>query len=155
MFSRNLFNYQGFDSNNPFVELERVRRQVDALSGMFSRGIPERRVLSAGVFPLLNLTENQDSYYIRAELPGMKAEDLSIQIVDKTLTIAGERKIQEEGEQIKYHRRERDAGRFSRAVDLPGEIDGGRIEAQMRDGLLTVAIPSQRRQNPSGSPSNN
>jgi HSP20 family protein len=71
----------------------------------------------------------------------MKAEDLGIQIVDKTLTISGERKIPEEGEKIRYHRRERDAGRFSRAIGLPGEIDNGRIEAQMRDGLLTVTIP--------------
>ena len=103
--------------------------------------MPERRVLAAGVFPLLNLTEDKDNYYIRAELPGMKAEDLGIQIADKTLTISGERKIPEEGGKIRYHRRERDAGRFSRAIGLPGEIDNDRIEAQMRDGLLTVIIP--------------
>jgi HSP20 family protein len=114
---------------------------MDALSGMFNRRMPERRLMSAGVFPLLNLTENQDNYYIRAELPGMKAEDLGIQIVGKTLTISGERKILEEGEKIRYHRRERDEGRFSRAIGLPGEIDNDRIEAQMRNGLLTITIP--------------
>ena len=141
MFSRNLLNLRGFGLANPYAELERIRRQMDGLSNMFFRGTPERRVLSAGVFPLLNLTENKDNYYIRAELPGMKAEDLGIQIVDKTLTISGERKISEEGEKTKYHRRERDAGRFSRAIGLPGEIDSERIDAQMRDGLLTVTIP--------------
>ena len=141
MFPRNLLNLPGFSSTNPFAALDRMRQQMDALSGMFYRGMPERRILSAGVFPLLNLTENQDNYYIRAELPGMKAEDLGIQIADKTLTISGERKIPEEGEKIRYHRRERDAGRFSRAIGLPGEIDSDRIEAQMRDGLLTVTIP--------------
>lgn len=141
MFPRNLLNLPGFSSTNPFAELDRMRRQMDTLSGMFYRGMPERRVMSAGVFPLLNLTENQDNYYIRAELPGMKAEDLGIQIVDKTLTISGERKIPGEGEKIRYHRRERDAGKFSRAIGLPGEIDNERIKAQMRDGLLTVTIP--------------
>ena len=141
MFPRNLLNLHGFSGTYPYSELERMRRQMDALSGMFDRGIPARRVLSAGVFPLLNLTENQDNYYIRAELPGMEAEDLGIQIVDKTLTISGERKIQEEGEKIRYHRRERDGGRFSRSIGLPGEIDNDRIEAQMRDGFLTISIP--------------
>lgn len=141
MFPRSFLNFPGVGSTSPFAELDRMRRQMDALSGMFYRGMPERRVMSAGVFPLLNLTENQDNYYIRAELPGMKAEDLGIQIVDKTLTISGERKIQEEGGKIRYHRRERDAGKFSRAIGLPGEIDSDRIEAQMRDGLLTVTIP--------------
>ena len=141
MFPRNLLNLRGSGITNPYAELERMRRQMDGLSNMFFRGMPERRVLSAGVFPLLNLTENKDNYYIRAELPGMKAEDLGIQIVDKTLTISGERKIPEEGESVRYHRRERDAGRFSRAIGLPGEIDSDRIKAKMRDGILTVTIP--------------
>ncbi len=141
MFPRTVLNFPGFGSTSPFNEFDRMRRQMDALSGMFLRRMPERRVLSAGVFPLLNLTENKDNYYIRAELPGMKAEDLGIQIVDKTLTISGKRKILDEGERVRYHRRERDAGKFSRAISLPGEIDSDRIKAQMLDGLLTVTIP--------------
>jgi HSP20 family protein len=71
----------------------------------------------------------------------MKAQDVGIQIVDKTLTISGERKILDEGEKVRYHRRERDAGRFSRAIGLPGEIDSEKIEAQMREGLLTITVP--------------
>ena len=126
---------------NPFIEMERIRRQMDSLSGMLFREGPRLRGVSAGVLPLLNLTQNTGYYFVRAELPGMKAEDLDIQIVDKTLTISGERKIQAEGEKVKYHRREREAGRFSRAIGLPGEVDSDRIEAQMRDGFLTVTIP--------------
>ena len=141
MFTRSFLNFPGFGSNNPFAELERMRRQMDALSSIFFRGMPERRGLSAGVFPLLNLTENQENYYIRTELPGLKAEDLGIQIVDKTLTISGERKIPEEGEKAKYHRREREAGKFSRAIGLPGDIDSDKVEAKMRDGFLTITIP--------------
>ena len=148
MFPRNLLNFQGFGSTNPYAELDRMRRQMDALSNMFFRGTPERRVLSAGVFPLLNITENKDSYYIRAELPGVKAEDLGIQVVDKTLTISGERNIPKEGEKAKYHRREREAGKFSRAIGLPGEIDSDKIEAQLSDGLLTVTIPKAEKTKP-------
>jgi HSP20 family protein len=71
----------------------------------------------------------------------MKADELGVQIVEKTLTISGERKIPGEGENVRYHRREREAGRFSRAIGLPGEIDSEKIEAKMRDGILTIAIP--------------
>lgn len=141
MLPRSGLNFQGFSSINPFIEMERIRRQMDALSGMLFRDGSRHRELSPGVFPLLNLTENKNFYYIRAELPGMKAEDLDIQIVDKTLTISGERKIPGEGGRVRYHRREREAGKFTRAIGLPGEIDSGRIEARMRDGLLTVTLP--------------
>ena len=141
MLPRSVLNFSGFGSMNPFIEMERMRRQMDALFGGHFPEKPRLRELSAGVFPLLNLTQDKDHYYVRAELPGMKAEDLDIQIVDKTLTISGERKISAEGEKVRYHRREREAGRFSRAIGLPGEINSDRIEAQMRDGFLSVTIP--------------
>ena len=141
MLPRGIFNLSGIGSANPFTEMERMRRQMDALSGLFGRGAQWRREQSAGVFPLLNLTEDKDSYYVRTELPGIKAEELGIEIIDKTLTISGERKIPEEGEKVRYHRREREAGRFSRAITLPGEVDSDKTRAKMRDGLLMITIP--------------
>lgn len=141
MLARSIFNLPDLGSTNPFAEMERMRRQMDAFSGMLFKRTPWRRESSAGVFPLLNLTENKDNYYLRAELPGIKAEDLGIEIVDRTLTLSGERKILAEGEKVRYHRREREAGRFSRAIALPGEVDSGRTVARMRDGLLTITLP--------------
>ncbi|NJL59555.1 MAG: Hsp20/alpha crystallin family protein, partial [Desulfobacteraceae bacterium] len=71
--------------------MDRMKRDMDRLFGnMSGRGFQS---LKAGVFPLLNLTEDKDKYYVRAELPGMKSEDLDIQITGKTLSISGERKI--------------------------------------------------------------
>ena len=148
MLPRSIFSFPGFGSTNPFTEMERMRQQMDALSGMLSRGTPWRREQPAGVFPLLNLTENKDDYYIRAELPGITGEELGIEIVDKTLTISGERKIPEEDKKVRYHRREREAGRFSRAITLPGEGDSDKIRAHMRDGLLTITIPKAEAQKP-------
>ncbi|MDA8140936.1 MAG: Hsp20/alpha crystallin family protein [Desulfobacteraceae bacterium] len=95
---------------------------------------------AAGVFPALNITEDRDNYFVRAELPGIQAKDLEVQVHGKSLTIAGERKIASEGENVKYHRREREAGKFSRITDLPGEINADRVEAQMTNGILTVRI---------------
>jgi len=95
----------------------------------------------AGVFPLMNVTEDSDNYYLRAELPGIKAEDLDISVTGDTLSIAGERKIETENENAKYHRSEREAGKFSRIITLPGQIDTGKVEAGSADGILTVVMP--------------
>jgi len=68
------------------------------------------RVPGAGVFPFINLSENKDSYFVRAEMPGLKADDISISVTGNNLSISGERKIASEGENVRYHRREREAG---------------------------------------------
>ena len=105
------------------------------------RGRPVRSPATTGVFPSINLTEDPDRYYVRAELPGMKADALDIQVVGRNLTISGERKIESIGEEARYHRREREAGKFSRVLGLPGEIDAERVEAQLINGMLQIVIP--------------
>ncbi|MEX1326443.1 MAG: Hsp20/alpha crystallin family protein [Desulfobacterales bacterium] len=122
-----------------FEELERMRRQLDELSGGFERR--PYRVLGAGVFPLINLTEDKDNYYVRAELPGLKANEIGISVTANNLSISGERKIASEGENVRYHRREREAGTFNRVVGLPGEVDADKVEANHVNGILTVVIP--------------
>ena len=124
---------------NPFAELDRMRREMDMLSGNLSRTGP-RHVFSAGVFPAINLTEDKDNYYIRAELPGLKADELDIQATGKSITISGERKIAAENNNARYHRREREAGRFSRIIELPGDIDSEKVEAGLSNGILTIKI---------------
>lgn len=90
-----------------------------------------------GVFPLANLTEDRESYLLRAEIPGVKAEDLDIQATANSVSISGERHIPQEEENVSYHRREREGGRFSRAVALSGEIDPDRVDAKLEHGVLT------------------
>jgi len=124
---------------NPFEELERLRRQMDWLSSGFSRGFS--REPSSGVFPLMNVTEDKDKYYVRAELPGLNAKDLDISVTGDSLSISGERKLPSEDENAQYHRREREAGKFSRVVTLPTQIDTGKVEARCSDGVLTVILP--------------
>ena len=93
-----------------------------------------------GVFPLINVTEDNDNYYTRAELPGIKAEDLNISVTKDSLTLSGERKMAAEDDTATYHRRERDVGTFNRIITLPGRIDTDKVEAQSRDGVLTVTL---------------
>jgi HSP20 family protein len=95
----------------------------------------------AGVFPLTNATEDKENYYVRAELPGLKAADLDIHVTGNSLSIAGERKIPEEKKNAKYHRRERESGTFSRMITLPGQINTAKVQATCVDGVLTVTLP--------------
>ncbi len=126
-------------SGGAFEELGRMRRQLDEMFSGLERG--PYRPIGAGVFPLINLSEDKDSYYVRAELPGLKADDINISATGNNLSISGERKIASEGENVRYHRREREAGTFSRVISLPGEVDADKIEARHEQGILTVFIP--------------
>lgn len=139
MIFRRRIDVPAWGRTTPFGELENLRRQMDLLTEGMTRGL--WRETSPGVFPLMNLTEDKDNYYVRAELPGLKAEDLDISVTADTLSIAGERKLPIENEKVKYHRREREAGTFSRILSLPAQVDIGRVDAKCIDGLLSVILP--------------
>jgi len=119
---------------------------MDELFGALSSGTLPR--LSAGVFPLTNVTEDKENYYVRAELPGIKSNELDIQVTAEGISISGERKIPVEGNNVRYHRREREAGKFSRSINLPGEIDVNKVEASMKNGVLKVTIPKSEAAKP-------
>ncbi len=139
MFYRRFYNVPTVGFRSAFEQLDRMRRQFDRLfEGDYGAS---RGLLGAGVFPQINLTEDADKFYVRAELPGVKNDDIEMQATAKSLSIAGERKIEAENEGVRYHRREREAGKFSRIVTMPTEIDPDRIEARLQDGVLTIQVP--------------
>jgi len=146
MIYRRLFQVPSWSVGGPFGELERMRRQMDQLLARFGDAESPRQ--QAGVFPAINLTEDKDTYYIRAELPGVRADDLEIQTTGQNLSISGERKIQAEQQEVKYHRRERESGKFSRIVALPGEIDTGKVNAGLKNGILTITLPKAEKAKP-------
>jgi len=122
-----------------FEEFNRMQKELDRLSESLPRGV--LRGEFAGVFPLVNVTEDGERYFIRAELPGIKADEIDISVTSNSISISGERKIATEGEGAKYHRREREAGKFSRVLTLPGQINTAKVEAKSTDGILTVVLP--------------
>jgi HSP20 family protein len=139
MIYRRLFNIPTWGFRRPSDEIERLRRQMNELYGALSGdAIP---MPSAGVFPLTNVTEDSNNYYIRAELPGMKSDELNIQVTSDGISISGERKIPEEENGVRYHRREREAGKFSRSINLPGDVDVNGVEAGLENGILTITVP--------------
>ncbi|HOC45248.1 MAG: Hsp20/alpha crystallin family protein [Syntrophorhabdaceae bacterium] len=123
----------------PFEELERMRRQMDLMSAALFRA-PSVET-AAGVFPMMNVTEDGDNYYIRAELPGMKADELAITVTANSISISGERKLAVEDEKAQYHRREREGGKFNRIVSLPTQIETEKVTARCTDGILAVTLP--------------
>jgi HSP20 family protein len=139
MIYRRLYNVPTASFRNAFEQLERMRRQFDQLFG--DEYGASRGLLGSGVFPQINMTEDADRFYIRTELPGVNTNDLEMQATAKNLSIAGERKIEAENEGVRYHRREREAGKFSRIIAMPTEINPDRIEAKMQDGILTIRVP--------------
>ena len=121
------------------TDVDRMRREMDRLFDGLTGSLSKEP--SAGVFPLTNITEDSNNYYLRAELPGIKAAELDISATGEGLSISGERKIPAAKEDARYHRREREAGKFSRMITLPGHIDTAKVEAKCTDGVLTVVMP--------------
>ena len=146
MFIRRPFYFSDERFRSPFHELERMRQDMDRL--MQGYGGRLFRQSTAGGFPLVNLTGDKDGYFVRAELPGVKADALDISATGNTLSIGGERKIAQEDETVRYHRREREAGTFSRIISLPGEVDADKINAELKDGILTIHIPKAEKAKP-------
>jgi HSP20 family protein len=127
MLWRRSTDWPAWGFSNPFDELDRIRRQMDWLSSGLTGGLLGQTI--AGVFPLMNMTEDKDNYYIRAELPGIKAKELDISATGDSISIAGERKIPAEAENAHYHQREREGGTFNRTITLPARIDADKVEA--------------------------
>ena len=146
MIYRTLFGAPSRPFGSSFADLEGMWRQMERLYETLSDRPLSRA--GAGVFPAVNITEDADSYFISAELPGVNSADLDLSVTANQVTLAGERKISEEAADARYHRREREAGRFSRAVALPGDIDSDHVKARMVDGVLTVTIAKAEKAKP-------
>lgn len=129
-----------------YADLEGMKRQMEHLFDAFGDRTLGR--VSAGVFPAVNITEDADAYYVSAELPGVRSGDLDLNVTANQLTLAGERKISEEAADARYHRREREPGRFSRAIALPKDIDSDHVKAKLVDGVLTVTVPKAEKAKP-------
>jgi HSP20 family protein len=101
-----------------------------------------------GVFPPMNVTQDEDNFYLRAEVPGVKPNELSISVMGNRVLLAGKREIQREHELVSYHRKERAEGAFSRTVPLPMAVEAERVEAKYADGILTVTLPKTEEAKP-------
>lgn len=121
---------------------ERMRRTLDQTFG----GLNWVPVLSeaAAWTPFVDIEETEDAYVIEAELPSVKREDVSIELVGNDLEIKGE--IKEKVRKGRLRKQTRRTGRFEYRVTLPNQVDAAKIEAHLADGVLTVRVPKAERE---------
>jgi HSP20 family protein len=94
--------------------------------------------------PTVDISENSKEYLIRAELPAVKKEDVQVTFEDGLLTVSGERKQKQEDKGEKFHRIESFYGKFSRSFTLPETVDAAGINAESKDGIVTIHVPKTR-----------
>ncbi|NUP07307.1 MAG: Hsp20/alpha crystallin family protein [Polyangiaceae bacterium] len=132
--------------DGPLADFDQVRREMlrllDAVAGDTFGDV------GAGVFPPMNITQDNDNFYVRAEVPGINPNELSISAVRNRVSLAGKREIQREHDRVSYHRRERAEGSFNRTVTLPTEVDAERVDARYADGILTLTLPKAEETKP-------
>lgn len=126
-------------------------RELDALQGdmnrLFDSFFGRREGAAANGYgsrrwiPPMDLVETEDNLVLRADLPGVKEEDINIEVKDGMLTISGERKAQHEEKREGFHRVERSYGRFSRSLELPKGVEPDSVSASFERGVLEVRMP--------------
>jgi HSP20 family protein len=126
----------------PFRDLEDIERRFDDIFGRpFSPAWWNRwPVEERGWAPAIEVIEKDDKYVVKAEIPGMKEDDIEVSVVGKTLTIKGERKTESEVKEENYHCCERSYGSFFRSIALPSDVDDSKTEASYEDGILEVSL---------------
>jgi len=127
---------------NPTFKMREFRRGFNLLNSMLDElNINETQTAKGDFLPAINTREGEYAYHIEVDLPGIKKEDINIQIEDNTLVIFGERKIKEEMKKENYYKIESSFGSFSRSFSLPEEADIENIHAESKDGVLEVTVP--------------
>lgn len=125
--------------DDSFGDIDRLRREM--LRWFDGMGPDASDEPGAGVFPPINISQDDDNFYVRAEVPGIKADELNISALRNRVSLSGRREIRDEHDRVSYHRRERAAGAFNRTVTLPAEVDTEKVDARYADGVLTLTLP--------------
>ena len=135
---------------DPFRDITNLQDRMNQLFGNFlERGAGREEGLGTGVWmPAVDIYETKDAICVRAELPGMGKEAIGVEVKDGVLTIRGERKFEKEIQEENYHRIERSYGTFHRSFTLPSSVDGEKVTARMKDGVLQVDLPKREQAKP-------
>jgi len=135
---------------DPFREMATMQDRINRIFGEVYSRRPEDDVMSRGEWlPPVDIYENdKQEIVIKAEMPGLKREDIDLRVENNTLTLRGERKRESEVKEDHYHRVERAYGMFSRSFSLPSTVDAGKVSADYKDGVLTVVLPTREEARP-------
>lgn len=136
---------------SPWKELEEMEKRLSTIFGRPSAtgsGEKKEAMAVAEWSPLVDISEDEKEYVVKAEIPEMKKEDIKINVHDDVMSISGERKYEKEEKGKKYHRVERAYGSFMRSFTLPEDADGSKVSAEYKDGVLKVHLPKSEKAKP-------
>jgi len=133
----------------PFREFRPFYKDVDRLANEFGLSAQSaERTDDASMSTKVDIYETENSYVLNAELPGLKKEDIKIDLNDNTLTLKGEKKFEEKVEKENYVRVERSYGNFTRSFVLSDNVNADNITASYKDGVLEVTLPKKEEAKP-------
>ena len=125
---------------SPAEELDRLQKEISQLFD-YPETRPGRGIFDRTSSPALDVVETEDGFEIYCDLPGIDEKDLELSITNGVVTIKGERKPMDKGNDVKTYRSEMWSGSFQRTVSLPTRVDADKIEAEMANGVLHVFVP--------------
>ena len=135
---------------NPMREFDDMQKRISSLLDFAptTNGGEQETLTAAEWLPSVDITEDEKEYLVKAELPGLKKEDIKVNVEDGVLTITGERKFEKEEKNKKYHRIERSYGNFTRTFTLPEAVKADKVAAEFKDGVLHVRLPKDETAKP-------
>lgn len=134
---------------SPFRHLSLLRNEIDRLFDFPMNALTSgSQDFLSGWSPTIDLYDDRDHLVLKAEIPGMKKEDIDISLHGDVLTLSGERKEEKTFEKADTYRSERFLGRFQRTLTLPCTVDAGKVQASYKDGVLTVTLPKSEEAKP-------
>lgn len=131
-----------------FGRLTNLREEIDRLFEVPLTELVRSSQLLSGWTPAFDVYEDKDNVYVRAELPGMRKEDIDLSLHNGSLSISGERKSEQDLNSAEVYRAERFFGRFQRTITLPTPVAVDQIKAQYKDGILSVTLPKAEEAKP-------
>src|SRR5882724_5125497 len=136
---------------DPFKEMEEMNRRMTSIFGLspLRRGDGQEETMTVSEWsPLVDITEDDKEYLIKAELPEVKKEDVKVAVENGVLTVSGERKSEKEEKNKKFHRIERAYGSFERSFIVPDDADADKVIAEFKEGVLRVHLPKSEKAKP-------
>jgi len=128
--------------------LARLHSQINDLFGRFFEDWPFMPTGSETWWPPMDLVDEEEKVIVKAELPGVDAKEIDISVVNNTLILSGEKKEEQERKGEHFWRVERAYGSFRREITLPAPVDADAVEAEFRDGVLTITLPKTEKAKP-------
>jgi HSP20 family protein len=135
---------------DPFKELDDMSQRLNRMFGRpLARSEAGRDTMTTIDWaPSVDISETDNEYVIKAEIPEVKKEDVKVTVEDGQLTIQGERKQEKEEKGKRYHRIERAYGSFMRSFDVPDNVDESKAKAEFKEGMLTLTLPKSEKAKP-------